>query len=303
MTYTEFVDKIAADLRTDFSTVLPKMYRNTEIGVREVKKLQGCSYYGLNFRPEGAVTDASLDLKPLYEALEDGRPYPELLAELEQELLKLASRMPAPDPELFMDYENLKPYLTIHLIPRKGNEEMLEEIPHWDFEDLCAVYRVDLSELGCPDSSMLVTSELLRHYGVTPEELHRDALHFAPMSHPASLRSLSEIMAERCRQSAPYRMGGGPEILVATVADGFSGAGVLLYPGVLDRAAGRLGGSFFVLPSSVHELLFIEDNGDIHPEFLKEMVSAINAAHVAPKDRLTDSVYHYTAEGALLEAV
>lgn len=303
MTYTEFVDKIAEDLRTDFSTVLPKQYRNTEIGAREVKKLQGCSYYGLNFRPEGAVTDASLDLKPLYEAMEDGRPYPDLLAELEQELLRLAPRMPAPDPELFMDYENLKPYLTIHLIPRKGNEEMLEEIPHWDFEDLCAVYRVDLSELGCPDSSMLVTSELLRHYGVTPEELHRDALHFAPMSHPASLRFLREIMAERCRQSAPYGMGGGPEILVATVKDGFSGAGVLLYPGVLDRAAERLGGSFFVLPSSVHELLFIEDNGDIHPEFLKEMVSAINAAHVAPQDRLTDSVYHYTAEEGLLEAV
>ena len=182
-------------------------------------------------------------------------------------------------------------------------QEMLEEIPHWDFEDLCAVYRVDLSELGCPDSSMLVTSELLRHYGVTPEELHRDALHFAPMSHPASLRFLREIMAERCRQSAPYGMGGGPEILVATVKDGFSGAGVLLYPGVLDRAAERLGGSFYVLPSSVHELLFIEDNGDIHPEFLKEMVSAINAAHVAPQDRLTDSVYHYTAEEGLLEAV
>ena len=303
MTYTEFVDKIQEDLRTDFSTVLPEQYRNTEIGTGEVKKLQGCSYYGLSFRPEGSATGASLDLKPLYESMQEGRPYADLLADLEAELLKLARHMPDPDPALLGNYEKLKRSLTIQLIPRKGNEELLKEIPHRDFEDLCAVYRVDLSDLGCPDSSMLVTSRLLGEYGVTPEELHRDALRYAPIFHPATLRSLREIISEQCGPESVCGEESGPDILVATVEDKFFGAGVLFYPDFLDHAAALLGGKFFILPSSIHELLFIEDNGDIRPEFLKEMVRAINEAHVAPRDRLSDSVYHYTGKGPRLEAV
>ena len=94
-----------------------------------------------------------------------------------------------------------------------------------------------------------------------------------------------------------------PAIFVATVENGYSGAGVLLYPGFLDYAAGRLKDRFYILPSSIHELLFIEDKDDIRPEFLKEMVRSINEAHVAPEDRLSDCVYHYTGSSGLLEAV
>lgn len=302
MTYIEFLDKITEDLREDFSTILPERYRKAEIGNREVQKLQGRSYFGLTFRPEGAVAEASLDLKPLYESFMDGRPYPALLRELEQELLKLSNRMPSPDPDLFNSYDRLKHHLMIQLIPRKGNEEMLETLPHRDMEDLCVVYRFDLGCLGCPDSSILITSSLLEGYGVTPEQLHDDALKYAPLLHPASFRRLRDILLERSGAEIPEEEG-APDIFVATVENGYSGAAVLLYPGFLDYAAGRLKDRFYILPSSIHELLFIEDKDDIRPEFLKEMVHSINEAHVAPEDRLSDCVYHYTRSDGLLKAV
>ncbi|MBQ7536309.1 MAG: hypothetical protein IJT43_11930 [Stomatobaculum sp.] len=302
MTYSEFIDKITKDLQTDFGTILPERYRKAEIGSREVQKLQGRSYLGLTFRPEGAATEASLDLKPLYESFKNGRPYSALLKELEQELLKLANRMPSPDPELFSNYDKLKHHLMIQMIPRKGNEKMLEDLPHRDLEDLCAVYRFDLCCLGCPDSSILITRSMLEDYGITPEQLHSDALQYAPLLHPASFRKLHDIIKENGGADIPEDAD-APAIFVATVENGFSGAGVLLYPGFLDYAAGRLKGRFFILPSSIHELLFIEDNDDIRPEFLKEMVRSINEAHVAPEDRLSNCVYHYTSGSGLPEAV
>ena len=302
MTYDEFLEKITGDLRTDFSTVLPEQYRKAEIGNRRVQKLQGCSYLGLTFRPEGAAAEASLDLKPLYESFLDGRPYSALLRELEQELIKLANRMPSPDPDIFGSYDILKHHLMIQLIPRKGNEEMLKDLPHEDLEDLCAVYRFDLRCLGCPDSSILITTSMLEGYGITPEQLHKDALLYAPLLHPASFRRLRDILSERGVTDIPEDAD-APAIFVATVENGFSGAGVLLYPGFLDYAAGRLKDRFYILPSSIHELLFIEDKEDIRPEFLKEMVHSINEAHVAPEDRLSDCVYHYTGSSGLLEAV
>ena len=293
MTYIEFLDKITEDLREDFSTILPERYRKAEIGNREVQKLQGRSYFGLTFRPEGAVAEASLDLKPLYESFMDGRPYPALLREPVSE---------ANHPDIFGDYDKLKHHLMIQLIPRKGNEEMLKDLPHKDLEDLCAVYRFDLGCLGCPDSSILITSSLLEGYGVTPEQLHADALKYAPLLHPASFRRLRDILLERSGAEIPEEEG-APDIFVATVENGYSGAAVLLYPGFLDYAAGRLKDRFYILPSSIHELLFIEDKDDIRPEFLKEMVHSINEAHVAPEDRLSDCVYHYTRSDGLLKAV
>ncbi len=299
MVYTQFLDKVVDDLRTDFDTVLPEKYRNTRIGKRKVKKLQGRSYLGLTFQPEDAAAEASFDLKEMHSAYEKGRPYYELLSELEQELLRIADHMPEPDMDLFRDYSHLKYHLMLQLIPRKGNEEMLESIPHIDVEDLCAVYRIDLHFAGCPDSSILITRAMLEDFNITEEQLKEDALHHAPNSHPASLRPLRSMLAESCADFSDEDFE-APSIYVATVASGFSGAGVLLYPGFLEDAARLLKGDFFILPSSIHELLFISDNGDISTDFLKDMVHSINQAHVAPSERLSDSVYRYDKEqGAL----
>jgi len=53
---------------------------------------------------------------------------------------------------------------------------------------------------------------------------------------------------------------------VATVEGGVNGASVTQLPDFLQQAAERLGGDFFVLPSSVHEVLFIRDDGSVNEE-------------------------------------
>ena len=45
---------------------------------------------------------------------------------------------------------------------------------------------------------------------------------------------------------------------VATVPDKISGAGVIAYQELMDQADERLGGGFYILPSSVHEVLLPE---------------------------------------------
>ena len=42
----------------------------------------------------------------------------------------------------------------------------------------------------------------------------------------------------------------------ATVPDKNSGAGVIAYQDFMDQAAERVGGDFFVLPSSINEILW-----------------------------------------------
>ena len=40
----------------------------------------------------------------------------------------------------------------------------------------------------------------------------------------------------------------------------------------MDQAAEKIGGDFYVIPSSIHEILLVPDNGEVQAEGLKEMV-------------------------------
>ena len=66
-------------------------------------------------------------------------------------------------------------------------------------------------------------------------------------------------------------------------------------------AAEKLGGNFFVLPSSIHECLFVPDNGEFRRPQLEEMVRSVNAAEVSEADFLSNSVYHYDADARIFE--
>lgn len=52
-------------------------------------------------------------------------------------------------------------------------------------------------------------------------------------------------------------------------------------------------GDFFILPSSIHEVIVIADCEDVEVKELTELVQSVNAGSVAPEDKLTDSVYRF----------
>ena len=70
---------------------------------------------------------------------------------------------------------------------------------------------------------------------------------------------------------------------------------------MMDRLAKEAGGGFFILPSSVHEVLVMPDNGEMSAEELKDMVTSINGDVVEPVDVLTEQVYHYDVKERIFE--
>ena len=103
-----------------------------------------------------------------------------------------------------------------------------------------------------------------------------------------------------------FEMMGMPEeqdemMYVATVPDKNSGAGVLAYQDFMDQAAEKLGGDFYILPSSIHEILLVPDNGEKAADELRAMVKEVNATQVRPEEKLTDNVYHYDSREHVFE--
>lgn len=90
-------------------------------------------------------------------------------------------------------------------------------------------------------------------------------------------------------------------IWVATVEGGQNGACIIQYPDFLDQAAETLGGDFYVLPSSIHEVLCIADDGSMELSHLVEMVRTINETEVAPADRSPTMYFTMTARNTSLK--
>ena len=74
------------------------------------------------------------------------------------------------------------------------------------------------------------------------------------------------------------------------------GASMITQPEVLNKLDQLFPEGFYVLPSSVHEVLIVPDNGEVEPRMLGEMVREVNRAEVEREEVLSDRVYSYDKE-------
>ena len=82
-----------------------------------------------------------------------------------------------------------------------------------------------------------------------------------------------------------------------------TGMGILFIThdlGACARVADRIGGSYFLLPSSIHELMVCPDTGDFDAMSLKRMVVEINATQVSASEKLSDKVFYFSKESGQL---
>ena len=170
------------------------------------------------------------------------------------------------------------------------------------------MYRFEMESDENGRATILATNQMLETMGITAEQLHADAVENAPRIKPMEIKGMSEVLSEMMGMSpeemAMMGMAQDPadeKIFVATVPDKVHGAGVLAYQDFMDKAAERAGGDFYILPSSIHELLIVPDTGEMSLKDLENMVHDVNATQVAPEDKLTDSVYHYDAKNKIFE--
>ncbi|WP_242945145.1 DUF5688 family protein [Oribacterium sp. C9] len=176
-----------------------------------------------------------------------------------------------------------------------------------DSDYMAVVYRFVIDSDNDSRATILATNQLVEHFGITPEQLHADAMENAPRIKPAEIKGMGEVIAEmmgvdKAEMDALYHVSPEDEqIFVASVPDKVHGAGVLAYQGFMDQAAERVGGDFFVLPSSIHEILIVPDNGKMGLSDLENMVRDVNATQVDPVDKLTDNVYHYDSQAKIFE--
>lgn len=268
----------------------------------EVQKMNQ-TYEAVTIKPQEATIGVNLNLTEIHERYEGGMSYDSLVNEVADRADRALHDRPDFNLEELKDYDRMKEKLSMEVVSSGRNAELLKGVPHRNIEDMAVVYRfvLDIDKEGM--GSILVTNKLLDSYGITPEQLHADALQYAPVMRPAVIQTMAETLLEMMGPEAKDMIPVMPEdpLFVASVPDKTQGAGVIAYQDFMDQAAERVGGDFFILPSSIHEVLLVKDDGNVDINNLEGMVKEVNETQVAPEDVLTDSVYHYDSKEKLFE--
>ena len=302
MDYENFKEQFVEDVRDR----LYEQGAEVDLSVHTVNKLNE-SYEAITVTPEGSNIGVNIGIDKFYEAIESGKSYDEVVDKAVEVINNGINQRPEFDIASLSDYSQMKEKLAMEVVSAEANKEMLETVPHQNIEDMAVVYRFVLSSDDDGRASILVTNQLLDSMGVTPEQLHADAMENAPQIKPVEIKGMSEVMAEMMGVEQAELMGIFPvapedeQMYVATVPDKVHGAGVLAYQDFMDKAAEKAGGDFFILPSSIHEILIVPDNGKMNLKDLEAMVKEVNATQVSPADKLTDSVYHYDSKAKIFE--
>ena len=301
MDYETFKQEFAEDIKQNF---YERGYGEVTVNFNEVEKANQ-KYEAMSVVAEGSNVGVNFNLEQAFAAYENSGDYQGVVASAANVIAEGLDNAPAVDVSALVNYDAMKDKLSIEVISAETNEDLLSKIPHDRIEDLAVVYRFVLESNENGRSSILVSNDLIERMGVTPEQLKADALENAPEIRPAVIQGMNEVMREMMGPEVFEMMGISEQteemMYVATVPDKNSGAGVLAYQDFMDQAAEKIGGDFFILPSSIHEILLVPDDGQKGADELRAMVMDVNATQVSPEEKLTDNVYHYDSKEHIFE--
>ena len=194
------------------------------------------------------------------------------------------------DPDAFSEVRDRIRYRVINY---EMNKEFLQDIPFRRVLDLAVVlyYTVDLrlSETA----TIFVRCDTVRRWGVSEEDLFSLAESATPVADPPCVCPLTKLLVELGLEEEIWDEPGDVPLWIITNDRRTFGSACMFYPKVLAETAAFIGADLFILPSSIHEVLAMPNNGTLSREELELMVRQINVTQVKRTEVLSDHVYSY----------
>lgn len=197
------------------------------------------------------------------------------------------------------DKEWAEERLFLQLINSSKNKSLLENSVHMDFNGLSLVLYVLAADNKASICRARVTRAICQGYGWNEKEILDYALGNTARLFPYCLCTLQEALNATGAEAGELPFIGN-DMLVLTNERQTNGAATIFYPGVLKEISEKHGTSLFLIPSSIHEFLILEDNGMYSPVELESMVKEVNNSSLLPEELLSDNVYYYGCNTGIL---
>lgn len=300
MRLEQFGNKVCSALKEVMGT-------GYEIVFREVTKNNGVRLHGIIITGKDSNVSPAIYIDELYEEHEAGRAFGDIVYDILCVYKKNAKEINM-DMEFFTQFPRAKSRILYKLIHRESNQTLLAEIPYIDWQDLAIVFYYAFEDERFGKATILIKNSHMAMWGVNVHTLFETAktnmLRMRPEEMLPIGQLIQEFMEQKLYRSSAESITGLPEgidtamersstMYVLSNCDRVFGASALLYSQSMKRLAGELNRNLVILPSSVHEVILVPDDGMTEKTFYREMVKEVNDTQVDPEERLSYNVYYY----------
>ena len=200
---------------------------------------------------------------------------------------------------MFLNTENAEEKVILRLVNYAKNKKMLAKCPHDKVRDLAVTYHFVLSndsEKGI--STFRIDYENLKYLNLTEESIRECACKNTERLFPAIFERV-EYLVKSGIESGLIPSGhkipffDGIPMYLLTTASGLNGAGCLLYDGMLERIRKSIGSDYYIIPSSINEIIIVPEDIGMGEDVLNDMLRSVNAEAVPDAEVLSENVYRY----------
>lgn len=275
------------------------------VRINDVMKNNGVVLSGISMLQNDSNISPTIYLNHYYEAYESGETTLRCIVDDVLDIYERNKVNRSVDMRFFMNYERIKDRIIFKLIHAERNEELLKDIPHIRYLDFAIVFQCLVSDEMFGNATIMVHNVHLKIWEKTVEELYSRALTNTPKLQQYDIKSMREVLCEmmlleelegeRIKDKKEYlkELRDSTPMYVLSNRTKVQGASCILYPDILKDFAEAIKSDFYILPSSIHEVILLPAQGDEDKDYLKNMVYEVNETQVEREEVLSDSVYYY----------
>lgn len=264
-------------------------YNVEKISIKSVEKNNGVMLDGLMILVEGENIAPNIYMEHYYDMYKSGYSINDVMNRLVNEYENVRRKMFETHTDSF-DIDAMQHNLYLVLVNYEKNKDRLSSCPYIPFLDLAIMFRYVVSDENDCISSGLVRNIEKELWGLSTEELYIRAAENTKNNFPRMLVK----MTDKIKQMKPD-CGYIPENNMHVLSNKIytNGAVYMTDKDFLDEFAHSIDSSFYIIPSSVHEVILLPEDEAIEKEALNEIISDVNRYELSELEYLSDHVYYY----------
>lgn len=270
------------------SAVTAKCDSSMKIEIRQVLKNNSLNLTGIVMCGENENAAPAIYLENCYDDYMKGRSIDEIADDIIYMYDHYKGKCPV-DIESFLLYDNIKDRILYKVINKSRNMLLLENIPHRDILDLSIVFYCCIGEFDDGNiATALIYNEHMSMWEVDEEELYSVASQNMRIRQPYKIINFGDLIKELSGEKITEEA----DMYVVTSSNKLYGACWAFDDEVITRLYEQFG-DFYILPSSIHEVIIVPEKDTVEGKYLVEMVESVNETQLSAEEILSDSVYLY----------
>ena len=178
------------------------------------------------------------------------------------------------------------------IVSAKENEDLKEKYFYQEYLDLLILYVIRVTKVGI--GSIKITKQLIKSWKVSEYEIHRQAVENLKTD-GYWVKSLYSVVKENLlgiiEDDEEEIEGAEPMYVLTNQIKYFGAAGIFLCAELFQEIVGKR--NFYILPSSIHELILVVDYEEYEMEALSAMVRKVNEEQLTADEILSDHAYYF----------